>query len=166
MRIFYNRAAIFRDALFVRLLVSQLVASARSWVVSISPGFTVAEIVEFVHEYQLQPYGQKASWLAGQGLTYHTLKRWRDAVFDGDLDRGLIPREGGGVKSSPVRRTVLASVRAAEAAQHEAEVAALQARVRQLEATNEALGKAIGLLHANSEQEPDVTPPTSDPHDS
>jgi hypothetical protein len=42
----------------------------------------------------------------------------------------------------------------------------LQARVRELEQTNEALGKAIGLLHANSEQEPGATPPTSDPSDS
>jgi hypothetical protein len=64
-----------------------------------------------------------------------------------------------------VKRTVLAKVRAAEVARHEAELARLQARVRELEETNEALGKAIGLLHARSEEEPDATP-TNEPGDS
>lgn len=36
----------------------------------------------------------------------------------------------------------------------EAENERLRARVQELEATNEALGKAIGLLHQLSEQEP------------
>jgi hypothetical protein len=134
--------------------------------VSISAGFTAVEIVEFVHEYHRQPYGQKAQWLADRGVKYHRLSRWQAAVFDGDLDRGLIPREGGGVTTHRVKRTALAKVRAAEVAQHEAEVAGLQERVRELEASNEALGKAIGLLHAKNEQEPDATPTTSDPHDS
>jgi hypothetical protein len=134
--------------------------------VSISPGFTAVEIVELVQEYHRQPYGQKRSWLAGRGITYHRLRRWRETVFYGDLDRGLIPREGGDVTSHPVERTALAKARAAEVARHEAEVARLQARVRELEASNEALGKAIGLLHARSEEEPDATPTTSDPHDS
>jgi len=134
--------------------------------VSISAGFTAVEIVEFVHEYHRQPYGQKAQWLADRGIKYHRLSRWQAAVFDGDLDRGLIPREGGAVTTHPVKRTALAKARAAEVAQHEAELARLQARVGELEATNEALGKAIGLLHARSEQEPDTTPTTSDPHDS
>lgn len=133
---------------------------------SISPGFTAVEIVEFVHEYQLQPYGQKSAWLAGRGIKYHRLRRWRATVFDGDLDRGLIPREGGGVTTPPIKRTALAKVRAAEVAEHEAELARLQARVRELEATNEALGKAIGLLHARNEQEPDATPTSSNPCDS
>lgn len=133
---------------------------------SISPGFTAVEIVEFVHEYHRQPFGQKGSWLAGQGVTSHRLRRWQAAVFDGDLDRGLIPREGGGVTTPPAKRTASARVRAAEVHQHEAELARLQARVHELEQINEALGKAIGLLHARSEEEPDATPTTSDPHDS
>jgi hypothetical protein len=133
--------------------------------VSISPGFTAVEIVELVHQYHRQPFGQKASWLRSQGVTYHRMRRWREAVFEGDLDRGLIPRDGGGVTTPPVKRTVLAKVRAAEVARHEAELARLQARVRELEETNEALGKAIGLLHARSEEEPDATP-TNEPGDS
>jgi hypothetical protein len=134
-------------------------------VVSISPGFTSAEMAGLVDEYHLQPHGQKASWLASQGLTYHRLRRWREALYDGDLDRGLIPREGSYVSTPPVKRTAMAKTRAAEVARHEAEIARLQARVRELEQTNAALGKAIGLLHARSEQEPDATP-TNDPGDS
>jgi hypothetical protein len=133
---------------------------------SISPGYTAAEIVEFVHDYHRQPHGQKKSWLAEQGITYHRLKRWRAAVFDGELDRGLIPRDGSYVAFPPVKRTVLSKARAAEVKQHEEELARLNARVHELEQTNEALGKAIGLLHARSEQEPDNTPTTNDPSSS
>jgi hypothetical protein len=117
-------------------------------------------MVELVHEYHLQPHGQKASWLVSHGLTYHRLRRWRESLYAGDLDRGLIPREGSYVKTPPVKRSAIARARAAEAARHEAELARLQARVDELEQTNEALGKAIGLLHARSEQGPDDTPTT------
>lgn len=55
---------------------------------SISPGRTAEEIREFVHAYQALPYGHKGPWLAEQGVAYDRFKRWRDAVFDGDLDRG------------------------------------------------------------------------------
>ena len=132
---------------------------------SISPGFTAAEIVEFVHEYHRQPRGQKGAWLAEQGISHERLRRWQSAVFDGDLDRGLIPREGG-VRTSPGKRISMARQRDAQIARNEAEVARLQARVRELEATNEALGKAIGLLHEMNAQEPDAAPQTSDPSDS
>ena len=66
----------------------------------------------------------------------------------------------------PEKRTGIAKQRAPERAAHEAELARLNARVRELEQTNEALGKAIGLLHQMSEQEPAVNPPTTDPCDS
>lgn len=66
----------------------------------------------------------------------------------------------------PGKRTALERQRAAERVAHEAEVAALNARIRELEGTNDSLGKAIGLLHAMSEHEPDGTPPTNDPSDS
>lgn len=128
---------------------------------SISPGFTSVEMVELVHEYHLQPHGQKGSWLVDHGLTYHRLRRWRESLYVGDLDRGLIPREGSDVTTPPVKRTAIARARAAEAARHEAELARLQARVDELERTNEALGKAIGLLHARNGQEPGATPTTS-----
>jgi hypothetical protein len=138
---------------------------------SISPGLTAAEIREFVDQYHLLPYGQKSAWLAAQGVSYCRLKRWRAAVFDGDLDRGLIPREGGGMTVPAGKRAAVSKARTAE--QKDAELARLQARVHELEQSNEvlgkaneALGKAIGLLHAMSEHEPDAAATTSDPSDS
>ena len=35
---------------------------------SMSPGFTTEQIREFVHQYGIQPYGQKAAWLVGQAF--------------------------------------------------------------------------------------------------
>lgn len=49
--------------------------------------------------------------------------------------------------------------------QSEADNEQLRARIRELEAANEALGKAIGLLHQLNEQGPD-TPETSEPKSS
>lgn len=71
---------------------------------TVSVGFTAAEIRAFVHEYQVQPHGQKASWLAGQGVSYDRLRRWRTAVFEGDLDRRLVPREGEPMTVPPGKR--------------------------------------------------------------
>ena len=133
---------------------------------TISPGFTAAEIREFVHEYGVQPHGQKTPWLAARGVSYKRMRRWRDAVFEGDLDRGLIPREGSPMTVPPSKRTALEKARARERAAQEAEVARLTARVRELEGTNEALGKAIGLLHAMNEQEPAAPRTRIDPSDS
>ena len=133
---------------------------------SISPGFTIAEIREFVVDYHLLPHGQKGSWLAAQGVSHRQLRRWQSALFAGDLDRGLIPREGGGVTVPPAKRTALAMAQTAKQDRDEAEMARLQARVRELEAANEALGKAIGLLHAMNAEEPDATPPINDLDDS
>lgn len=133
---------------------------------SISAGFTAEQIREFVHEYELQPYGRKRAWVDGQEFSYDRLRRWQLAVFEGDLDRGLIPREGGGVTVPPEKRTGIERQRARERAKQEAELARLNARVRELEETNAALGKAIGLLHQLSEQEPAANQPTTDPSSS
>ncbi len=130
---------------------------------SISAGFTTEEIREFVHQYEVQPYGQKAIWLKAQGVSYDRLRRWRSAVFDGDLDRALIPREGGVVTVPPEKRTGIEKQRARERAAQEAELNRLNARVQELEETNAALGKAIGLLHQISEQEPAASRPPTDP---
>ena len=72
---------------------------------TISAGFTATEIREFVHEYQLVPYGQKIEWLAARDTTYSRLRRWRDTVFEGDLDRALIPREGSPMAIPPKKRS-------------------------------------------------------------
>lgn len=56
----------------------------------------------------------------------------------------------------PGKRTGIERQRARERAKQEAELARLNARVRELEETNTAPGKAIGLLHQLSEQEPEA----------
>ncbi|WP_219905713.1 hypothetical protein [Glaciihabitans tibetensis] len=60
----------------------------------------------------------------------------------------------------PDEPTPLEIMRAADHAAHDAEIAKLNSRVRELEETNTALGKAIGLLHSMNEEEP-AEPPTT-----
>lgn len=131
--------------------------------VTVGVGFTSEQIREFVHEYELQPYGTKGAWLAGQCVSYDRLKRWRTAVFEGDLERGLVPRQGVLMTVPQGRRRGLEQQRAKERAAQVVEVARLRDRVRELEAVNDALGKAVGLLHHMSEQEPGETVDPSDP---
>lgn len=132
---------------------------------AMTTGFTVEEIREIVHEYQLQPWGTKQAWRESRGISVDKLRRWRTAIFEGDLERALYPREAIPM-THPSKRTSLEKQRERERAVHAAEVERLAAGVRELEATNEALGKAIGLLHSMSEQEPDANPTTTDPSDS
>ena len=73
--------------------------------------------------------------MEGKRVSYDRLGRWRSAVFDGDLDRGLIPRESSHMTVPPEKRTGLERQRARERAAHEAEVARLKARVQELEQT-------------------------------
>lgn len=129
---------------------------------SITPGFTVAEIRALVHEYIQLPHGEKTPWMADQPFTYGLMKRWRIALFQGDLDRGLIPREGSPMTIHRNERTAMEKSRAGEHVAHAAEVAKLSARVRELEDTNTALGKAIGLLHAINDREPATPQPKTD----
>lgn len=58
----------------------------------------------------------------------------------------------------PAKRRAMAKAEDVLRRRDEAELAQLRARVRELEATNEALGKAIGLLHEMNVPEPDATP--------
>jgi hypothetical protein len=66
----------------------------------------------------------------------------------------------------PAKRRALAKANETKQIRDDAELARLQARVRELETTNEALGKAIGLLHEMNVQEPDATPTIHDLDDS
>ena len=126
-------------------------------------GFTVEEIREFVHEYQLQPHGTKTAWLAARGVSRRTLARWRVGVYEGDMERGRYPREGTVLKMSVSARTTFERHLFKEREAHAKEVADLRARVEELEGVNTALGKAIGLLHALNEAEPDVAQPPGQP---
>jgi hypothetical protein len=119
---------------------------------SVTAGFTSEEVRDLVQQYEEQPHGSKALWREQQGLSRHQLRMWQAVVFEGDLDRALFPRKG--VRMTSQRKRTLEEQRAKERAEHAAEVERLAARARELEASNEALGKAIGLLHEMSAQEP------------
>lgn len=67
---------------------------------------------------------------------------------------------------SSQEQTAIARRRAADQAARETQIERLNARIRELEVVNGALGKAIGLLHEMGEQEPDAGPTTSGPSDS
>lgn len=120
-------------------------------VMVIARGWTDGEVREFVYEYERQPWGTRRSWLDEQGVSWDRFRRWRNVVFDGDMDRSLIPRDGSHMTSPPDRRKF-----AKEREKERAETEQLRARIRELEQTNEALGKAIGLLHQLNEPEPDT----------
>ena len=116
---------------------------------AIARGWTDDEVRAFVYEYERQPWGTRLQWLAAQGVNRDRLQRWRSAVFDGDLERSLVPRDSS-AGSSPAQRRAIAQGRD----QQLVEVDALKERVRQLEEVNDVLGKAIGLLHQMNAQGP------------
>ena len=148
-------------SLFARLVVSHSWSTrVGAGSMSLTPGWTDDEVREFVYEYARQPWGTRRSWLVEQGVSWNRFRRWRSAVEDGDLDRGLVPREGSAMTTENERRQFVN-----ERQRHAAETERLRERVRELEATNEALGKAIGLLHQLNAQEPD-TVETNEPRDS
>jgi len=130
---------------------------------SLGAGFTAEQIRQFVHDYHVTPFGGKGAWLASTGVSYDRLQVWRAAVFEGDVETGLIPRQGSPMTIPPGKRTGLEKQRAREHAAHEAQIATLNSRVRELEETNAVLGKAIGLLHSMSEQEPEGDLTRTDP---
>ena len=110
-------------------------------------GYTREEIRQFVHEYYLQPHGTKAAWLASQSVPEWKFRQWRKMVFEGHLDRNLVPRDHGGMAHTSGERSAFEKARARGIADHQLEVEQLKDRIRVLEGSNTALGKAIGLLH-------------------
>ena len=119
-------------------------------------GYTREEIREFMHQYYLQPHGTKTAWLATQQVPEGTLRKWRKLVYEGDLDRNLIPRDHGNMARTQGERSAFEKARAKEIAEHQSEVEQLKDRIRVLEGSNTALGKAIGLLHDLNVPEPDT----------
>lgn len=79
-------------------------------------------------------------------------------VVAGDLDRNLVPRDHGPMNGGEF--VAYERARAKEQVAHTKEVERLKARIHELETTNEALGKAIGLLHELSVHEPDESTTT------
>lgn len=120
---------------------------------------TAVEKREAVIEYMDLPHGQKTKWLREQPFSRSSFIRWRLSYLAGDLDRGLTPRNAGLVTSSGHRMRQLEKA----FAQQESEMAKLREQNEQLQATNAALGKAIGLMQKWSEHTPDNTPAPTDP---
>lgn len=136
---------------------------------SIAPGYTNDQIREIVYAYDQQPHGTKATWREQRGISATRLRTWRNAVYDGDLDMGLIPRKDSGVTSTPRYRKHIAHSHDAKArriAELEQRIGDLEKSNDTLQKSNDALGKAIGLLHEVSAQEPDDGQDTTTHYDS
>jgi hypothetical protein len=122
---------------------------------SISAGYTIAEITAYVREYLELPRGMKSGWLAEKPFTAAQLRRWRVAYLAGDLERGLVPRPGA-LQGDALARVRDAEQRlATERERHAAELARRDEQIAMLEAGNLALGKAIGRLQTMPAQAPD-----------
>ena len=126
--------------------------------------FTGAEKAEMVASYLIVKHGNKSAWLAERGISKETIARWRRAYLFGDLDRGLVPRDTSGMSVTDGARLRQLELQLTAARQaREEEQARHRVEVERLQRMNEALGKAIGLLHALNEAEPDVAQPPSQP---
>ena len=99
---------------------------------------------EHVLAYVSTRHGLKGAYLRTHGITKRQMTAWRGAVADGDLARGLFPRQTGRMTDRDV----------AEIRRLEKEVARLQGEVeksrrdaqRSARAVD-ALGKAIDAMH-------------------
>lgn len=112
----------------------------------------MALVVEFLGV----EHGRKTAWLAEQEISSKTMYRWRTAYLYGDLERDLVPRDTAGMDvSDGARLKQLQTQLEAERAARAAERVKHQQEVDRLHEVNEALGKAIGLLHDRDDtQEP------------
>ena len=105
--------------------------------------FTLEEKREHVLAYLECEHGLKTAYLEEHSITHHQIHRWRDALADGDLGAGLVPRNTGSMSKRDV----------AEVRRLQAEVARLTAerdtavadRDRMAKAAD-ALGKAIDVM--------------------
>lgn len=120
--------------------------------------YSTQEKVDLVEEYMFVRNGHKQAWCEARGLTVHRVNSWRRAYLYGDLAKGLVPRDASqmSIRDGARYHEVLRALRAEEDS-HKHDVETLQARIDQLEASNAALGKAIGLLH-------DLSEPKQEPH--
>ncbi|MDR6891519.1 hypothetical protein [Falsarthrobacter nasiphocae] len=132
--------------------------------------YTAEEKRAAILAYHQVPYGRKGAWLREQPFSRHQLTSWRSAYFEGDLDRGLIPRDTASMPSNPARLPHLEKLLAAREQeiqdlkdQHAAQIAQLREEAQAHRTVSEALGKAIGMMHTMSEHSSDPTPRTNAP---
>lgn len=118
--------------------------------------YSAAEKMGLVEEYLGLRHGTKGAWLKAHRISPFSIASWRQSYLYGDLERQLEPRDTAGMDVSDSARfqqlraqlEAERRARAADQRRHEAEL-------ERLESVNEALGKAIGLLHERSgKQEP------------
>lgn len=128
--------------------------------------FTPEEKRGFVLEYLDQRHGSKTAWFQDKPFSRRQLARWRAAYLHGDLDRDLVPRKTRDMTSRPARLQDLEKLFAQQQRDHDAAVAQLQEENTSLRAANDALGKAIGLMHKWSEHTPDENPAPREPNSS
>lgn len=116
-----------------------------------------------VLEFEDLPHGAKRKWLVEKGIGREAMRAWRAGLFFGDVSRNMIPRDTAGMELSDGARfkalreevEMLRAARESDQRRHEEELARQRAEVERLSSANEALGKAIGLLHVlNDRQEP------------
>ena len=116
------------------------------------------EKAELVAEYLILQHGTKLAWLAEKGIDSSSISRWRKEFLFGDLDRQLLPRDTSQMDVAGGARLKQLEIQlAAEKAAREAEQREHAAEVDRLNQVNDALGKAIGLLHDRSAEQQEPT---------
>ncbi|GAB3948376.1 hypothetical protein GCM10028828_20820 [Corynebacterium tapiri] len=129
--------------------------------------FTPEEKRQAVIDYLNVPFGSKRQWVSQQPFTYNNIRTWRMAYLNGDLDRGLLPRHSDGM--DPVRNEAMRKLEQRlkdQEQRHQHELEQLRREAQSLREANDALGKAIGLMHTFSVHKPDDTPTPNTPGDS
>lgn len=116
------------------------------------------EKASLVAEYLVLPYGTKLKWLAERGISPDRMRLWRLAYLYGDLDRELTPRDTSTMKVSDAARVrQLEFALEAERKARLLDSERFTAELERMQQVNEALGKAIGLLHDHAvRQEPEA----------
>jgi len=116
---------------------------------------------EHVLAYLGCSHGAKSAYLTEHGISAWSMRRWRRQVYAGTLEVGLVPR--GGVVNEPEVNRELARLRK-ENLQLRDQLQTQARRQEKLAAdldnskvVVEALGKAIALLHPNSESADSTT---------
>ena len=116
---------------------------------------------EHVLAYLGCAHGTKAAYLSQHGISAWFMRRWRRQVYAGTLEVGLVPR--GGVVNEPDVNHELARLRKENERlreQLQTQASRQEKLASDLDSSKEvveALGKAIALLHPNSESADSTT---------
>lgn len=67
---------------------------------------TAEEKREHVLAYFSRPHGTKTTYLTEHGISSRAIHRWKQALADGNIEQGLIPRQTGSMTTDDVREIV------------------------------------------------------------